>query len=299
MENQDNGNEIIGLTKDQAIDAIYTISNGKREPFEYQKVGNYGFINPKAKSFDSIVAKLIRKTRSKEDIVNKVSDEEILNRYNQHEDELFDKLSDWSRFAIILPNYQTAPVVLANFLEKFGGEVTIHNRNEYKAIHQHTRYKDVNLEFQFHTKDFLELKKATDIFYHTYKDVPMEQNSKIKDEYDKQCKEISDYCLMVYQQSDFEKNVFNLQKVVDAYNFNKLLTQNKAETQEGDKLSHFIMYARKAEMVQRELTGYLPQFLGELDKTNTLPKFLYDIYKTDINTLQQFKTLPQPTELEK
>lgn len=296
MENQNNDNEIVGLTNDQAIDAIYTISQGTREPFVYQKIGKYGLINPGAKNFDSTIAKLIRKTRTKDDIINKVSDEEILNRYNKNEDELFDQLSDWSRFSIILPNYQSAPVVLANFLDKFGGEASIHNRNEYKAIHQHTTYKDVNLEFQFHTKDFLELKKATDIFYHTYKDVPMEQNSKIKDEYDKQCKEIGDYCLMVYQRSDFDKSLFNIQKITDAFNFDQLLTENTTVQQSDNKLSHFIMCARKAEMVQRELADYLPKFLGEIDKTNSLPQFLYDIYKAEPDVLDQLKPQQQTND---
>ena len=42
-------------------------------------------------------------------------------------EKLFDKISDWTRFAIIIPNYESAPAILGSFLGEFGGEMTCHN----------------------------------------------------------------------------------------------------------------------------------------------------------------------------
>ena len=142
----------VELTNDQAIDAIYAISNTERKPFTYQPVGRYGIVNPGTKCWPSLLAKLERKTRTKEDVLNHTTQAEILDRYNGHEDDLFDKLSDWSRFAIIIPDYTSAPALLGDFLGEFGGKAEIHTKPDYQAIHWHGVYKDVNVEFQCHTK---------------------------------------------------------------------------------------------------------------------------------------------------
>ena len=258
----------VELTNDQAIDAIYAISNTKREPFKYQKVGRYGIVNPGTKDWTSILTKLERKTRTKEDIINHTSQAEILDRYNQNEAELFDLLSDWSRFAIIIPDYKSAPALIADFLGEFGGEINIHTKPDYQAIHWHGVYKDVNVEFQFHTEEYTELKKATDAFYHQWKDIPIEKNSKVEDDYNRQRDDITKYCQIVYGRSDFMANLFNVQSVVDAYQFRQLeALQGKEEpNQEREKLSHFCMYAKKAEIVQNELADYLPEFLTKLSQ---------------------------------
>ena len=64
------------------------------------------------------------------------------------------------------------------------------------------------------------------------------------------------------------KNIFNLQSVIDAYQFRQLedMQGEKETKQEREKLSHFVMYAKKAEMVQNELAEYLPKFLTKLSQ---------------------------------
>lgn len=267
MSKKQNTN-LVEITDDEAINRIYAISNTKREPFTYQKVGRYGIINPGTKSWPSLLAKLVRKTRTKEDILNRTDKADVLNRYNENEAELFDKLSDWSRFAIIIPDYASAPALLADFLGEFGGVAEIHAKPDYQAIHWHGVYKGVNVEFQFHTKEHAELKCATDAFYHQYKDIPIEKNSQIEDEYNCQRDEIIKNCQIVYSHSDFIENIFKVQNVIDTYRFRQLeAMQANAETTESEeKLSHFVMYAKKAEMVQKELAEYLPQFLTKLSQ---------------------------------
>ena len=251
----------VELTDDQAIDAIHTISHTTRQPLVYQKIGRYGIVNPKVKSWLSIFEKLGRKTRTREDEVTHTETVQILNRYNKQEDKLFDLLRDWSRFTIIIPDYDAAPALIANFLAEFGGDIEIHSRPDYFAIHWHGKYKGVNVEVQFHTEKFAELKLATDAFYHLYKDVVIEKNSKIEDEYNRKHNDITQYCQIVYKNSNFLKNIIKVNEVVNVYK-----SRQKNSNNESEKLSHFVMYAKRAEMVQKELSEYLPQFLIKLDQ---------------------------------
>ena len=268
--------EPVEFTNDQAIDAIYAISDAERQPFAYQKIGRYGLINPGTKDWMSTFEKLGRKTRTREDELNHTSTDEILNRYSGHEDELLDLLSDWSRFAIIIPDYKSAPALVAQFLAEFGGKIDFHTKPDYYAIHWHGNYKDVNTEIQFHTKEFAELKQATDAFYHSYKDVIIEKNSKIEDEYNRQHEEIIKYCQMIYSKSDFMQGLFGVQQVVNEYE------SRKPKPKAHKKLSHFYMYAKKAEMVQAELAEYFPQFLtkfSQMERTELVHNNEQDIGK--------------------
>lgn len=268
MKKNDYNTHKVELTNDQAIDAIYAISNTKREPFVYQQIGRYGIKDPKTKSWPSLLAKLERKTRTRDDVLNHTSQSDIFNRYANNEANLFDKISDWSRFTIIIPDYNSAPALLADFLGEFGGEAEIHAKPDYQAIHWHGVYDGVNVEFQFHTKEYAELKKATDAFYHQYKDIPIEKNSQIEDEYNRQRDEIIKYCQIVYGRSDFMANIYKVQNVIDTYKFRQLETikNNSGSKQEPEKLSHFVMYAKKSEIVQDKLAKYLPEFLTKLSQ---------------------------------
>ncbi len=253
------------LTDEQRIDAIYAMFNEKREPLAIQPVGNFGIINPGPKEFNGALLKLGRKTRTREDAKNHTSMAEVIDRdYGDRPEDLFDLLSDWARFAIIIPNYKAAPMVVKHFLNQFGGEVSFHDSYDYEAIHQHTTYKDVNLEFQFHTKEYAELKKATDIFYHQYNNIAIEKNSRIYDEYNTQREKLIEHCQAIYAHSDFKQNLIDVQNVIDTYKFDKLA--NPTPAVQPNKLTNFCMYARKAEMVQNELAGYLPKFLGQINQ---------------------------------
>lgn len=264
----------VELTNEQAIDKIYEIQNQyeiftkggaplKREPLNIERVGEYGLINPGVKDMSNIIAKLCRK--GYKDAKDPNDKENILNQYNQREDELFNKLSDYSRFTVIIPNYQSLPALLSYFLGSFGGEVIIHdekhdNKKDYEAIHLHFNYKGVNVELQFHTKEYAELKQATDIFYHAYANVPTPNNSVIKEEYDAQQAAIAKYCQVVYQRSDFKASLPAIEAVVAAY---KEKQKNPTNLKEKMKFSYFCAVWRKALMVQKELAETLPNILRQ------------------------------------
>ncbi|MCM1404542.1 MAG: hypothetical protein NC133_03545 [Prevotella sp.] len=253
------------LTDEQTIDAIYAMFGAKRTPLQIQPVGRFGIINPGPKEFTGALLKLQRKTRTLEDAKNHLSMADVIDRdYRDQPEALFDLLSDWSRFAIIIPNFATAPMVVEHFLHQFGGKIDFHDSDDYEAIHQHTTYKGVNIEFQFYTKGYAELKKATDIFYHQYNNIVIEPNSYIHDEFTRQQDQLIEYCQNIYQHSDFRKHLFDVQAVVDKYQFSKL--NKPIKEVKHNKLRHFCMYARKAELVQNELADYLPKFLEQLNQ---------------------------------
>lgn len=259
-------NQTTILNDEQAINAIYDLlgnafpdKNIQHEPLAIQPVGNFGIINPGTKNIYNALQKLDRKTRSKSDAENNIPMAEIINRdYNNHESDLFDTLTDWSRFAIIIPNYKIAPAIVGAFLGEFGGEPSYHEKENYQAVHLHTSYKDVNLEFQFHTVQHAELKKATDIFYHEYNNIIVPKNSRIEQEKNAVENKMSEYCQMVYSRSDFTENLPAIKAIIEDY-------QQRGAKIPQQKLTHFLEYISKAEMVQKELSDYLPQFLTRLN----------------------------------
>ena len=84
---------------------------------------------------------------------------------------------------------------------------------------------------------------------------------KIEDEYNRKHNDITQYCQIVYKNSNFLKNIIKVNEVVNVYK-----SRQKNSNNESEKLSHFVMYAKRAEMVQKELSEYLPQFLIKLDQ---------------------------------
>jgi len=267
-------NKAIELTDEQAIDAIYDIlqhtSYGekiKREPLDINQVGKFGIINPGPKNFNHVLKKLFRKIKTKTDAENKTTLSDVVNRdYHNNEEKLFDKISDWTRFAIIIPNYESAPAILGSFLGEFGGEMTCHNREDYKAIHLHTKYKDVNIEFQFHTKAHAELKKVTDIFYHEYNNIVVEKNSAIEDEKIETQNKMEPYCRMVYNRSGFNENLPAIQNIYKEYQSRKPFDPKEHEP----KLKRFCEYYSKAYLIQEELSQYLTLFLTKLNDMENL-----------------------------
>ncbi len=263
-----NINEPVTLNDEQAVDAIYDLLGKsfpdkaiQREPLKIQEVSNnLGFINPGPKNINHLLLKLDREIRSKSDAENNIEMGEIINRdYKDCEGDLFDNLRDWSRFAIIIPDYASAPAIVGHFLAEFGGQIDYHERPGYQAIHQHTSYKDVNLEFQFHTVKHAELKKATDIFYHQYNNIVVPMNSRIENEKRAIEAQMNEYCQMVYNRSDFQASLPAVKALVSDY-------QDRAPKVQKKKLKHFCEYARKADLVQSELAAYLPTFLGKYNE---------------------------------
>ena len=127
-----------------ATNAIYKMLKVQRKPFIFQKVGKFGFVNPKTKDLTSLMAKIDRKIRTVED--KDINTADLIDlHYNQKETDLFDLIRDWARFAIIIPDYKSAAGIVEYFLDKFGGKVEIHDSEDYQAIHIHTNYKGVNL----------------------------------------------------------------------------------------------------------------------------------------------------------
>lgn len=272
------------LTNKQAVDKVYAMLNrykfftkGKqplsRQPLEIEQVNEFGMINPGIKDMYNIIDKLWRKAYK--DAKNPNDKEGVLNQYNQREAELFNTISDYSRFTIIIPNYQSLPALLAYFLSEFGGEVIIHDeahdhKGDYQGVHLHFNYKGVNCELQFYTKPEAELKQATDHFYHAYVNVPSLNNSAIKEQYDAQLAEITEYCQVIYQRSDFKASLPEIESVVAAYNGKQNINFQPRKRM---KLSHFCEVWRKAELVQRELAERLPRHLikfSEIEKDTTV-----------------------------
>ncbi len=257
--------------KNEAINAIYNLmaeafpdKNIQREPFAMQKIGKLGFINPGTKNIYNALQKLDRKIRQRADAESNVEMSEIIQRdYAGREVELFNTLSDWSRFAIILPNFTCAPEVIEKFLNQFGGQVDFHERPDYEAIHLHTNYKDVNIEFQFHTQEYAELKKATDIFYHQYNNIIVKKNSQIEDQKKFLEDIIIQHCQTIYQSSDFKANIPAVNAVYENYK-----AQNP--TVPTPKLKHFCEYIKKADMLQNELGEFLPQFLEPMNNLKSV-----------------------------
>ncbi len=263
----------VELTNEQAIDKIYEILNQyeiftkggqplARKPLDIEQVNEYGIINPGIKDMSNIIDKLWRK--GYKDAKDPNDRENVLNQYNQREDKLFDAISDYSRFAIIIPNYQSLPALLSYLLGKFGGKVVIHDekhdhKKDYEAVHLHFNYKGINVELQFHTKEYAQLKQATDIFYHAYVNVPTPNNSEIKAQYDAQQAEITQYCQMVYQRSDFQASIPAIEAAVDAYETKQ--KDNNSQLKKPMKLAHFCEVWGKAHNVQNELAERLPRHL--------------------------------------
>jgi len=271
--NEQLNNTSMELDNEQAINAIYDLeskvfgNNIKREPLAIKHVENnlgiIGTINPGAKNLYNLSQKLDRKIRTKEDAENNVEMSEIITRdFKNNEAELFDKISDWSRFTVIIQNYQSLPNILEGFLKKFGGDVVIHEREDYNAVHLHTNYKDVNTEFQFHTVTNAELKKATDVDYHAYNNIIVPKNSQIEEERKTTEDEIKKYCQMVYRRSDFQASLPAIKAVVEKY-------QQQAHEPQTPKLHHFCEYAKKAELVQNELDEVLTTFIAQNLQTKT------------------------------
>ena len=263
------------LNNEQAIIALYELlknafpnKNIQREPLNIQTIGNYGIINPGTKHIQNVLLKLDRKTRSKDDADKNASMAEVINHvvktnYHKNECKLYNEIRDWSRFTIVIPDYASAPAVVASFLAKFGGKIDFHERDNYEAIHQHTTYKDVNVEFQFHTKEYAELKRATDIFYHEYNNIVVPKNSRIESEKDAIEKQMTQYCQIVYNRSDFKESLPAVRQVADDY------LEKKPQTPK-QRLRHFLEIVAKAEYVQKELSEILPQFLAKINEADKI-----------------------------
>ena len=281
-------NNILPTNKDnQAIKAIYEMlaqafpdKNIQREPFTMSTVGHLGFVNPGTKNIYNALQKLDRKIRTKSDRENNVEMSDIIQRdFYSRDADLFDVLSDWSRFAIILPNFECAAEVVEMFLIQFGGKIDIHEREDYQAIHLHTNYKDVNLEFQFYTKEYAELKKATDIFYHQYNNVVVIKNSQIEDQKRMLEDKIKEHCKSIYQGSGFIECIPAVKNVYENFKSQNLKTHTP-------KLSHFCEYVKKADMVQSELDKFLPTFMEPMNNLETIQNFQQTINKSENTTTE-------------
>ena len=236
----------------------------EKKPFaqddnKIKMIGQYGLINPGPKSINNLLEKIERRTRTG----NLSMAEAIDLNYNQREEEIFSLINDWSRFSIVVPNYAAAPKLVAYLLGQFGGDVKVHDKKHdkqekgYEALHLNFNYKDVNTEIQIHTKDYLELKKATDIFYHTYVNIETPDRSLILAEKEAQLKMMVKYCKMIQQNSDFQKFVPEIEEIKNDY------AAKSIEPKHHSKLKHFCMACQKANAVQNELADTIPTILKE------------------------------------
>lgn len=261
-----NFDKLSELTNDEAIDAIYDLCakampelNLKREPLKIDKVGDFGIVNPGPKKITKALVKIDRKIRTKADKRKKTPLCDIIDqRYANKEAQIFDKISDWTRFTVIIQDFKSAPFIIAYFLGKLGGNIDIHDRVGYKGIHQHGIYKGIKFEVQFHTPLHAELKRATDPLYHEAKELLTKAQRTALSE------EIDQYCKVVYGRTDFNENLDALQEVVDLY-------QSREPSEEKQKLKYFTEVVSKSHLIQADLEEHLKDCLTELTKmSNTI-----------------------------
>ena len=249
--------EIIELIRHFLKEKSYKLD----QPQKIQQFGKFGLVNPGTKNFPNVLDKLYREISTEEDKNNNVKLDEIIERdYANCDSLIIDNLRDICRFSIIIPDYTSAPAVISAFLGEFGGTLEIHNKPSYKAIHMNTAYNKFKTEFQFHTKEFLELKNATDPFYHKHIN-----DKKDKSDKDSIKKELDKYCQVFYSRSDFEESLPKIE-----YIYNTYLSQNPIQPKAVEP-KNFVEFWTKAYINQNVLYKHLTNFLTNLTTSKIKP----------------------------
>ena len=147
-------------TDNEAIDHFCDRLQFKKPSWPTTKVGRFAIVDPDVKDMKRGVDKLWAKLKDAN------LPDHMLNNPNAN---VFNLITDYARCSILMPDFREAPALITNFLQQVGGEVSHHNRDDYKAFHLHTNVNGINCEFQFHTFDTYDLKRATDGHYHKWR----------------------------------------------------------------------------------------------------------------------------------
>lgn len=168
--------------------------------------GPFEVVNPDQKDLGELVGKIWRK----------MSEENIDHDYiNGHEAEIFNLLRDYARCGVLMADFQDAPLLIETVRNRLGGEISVHNRDTYKAFHLHTQVAGINCEVQFHTYETYDLKLASDASYKKWRK-PMAENKaavEANPDYIEEHKVISPMCNAIYGRSGFDAALPAIEKL--------------------------------------------------------------------------------------
>lgn len=168
--------------------------------------GPFEVVNPDQKDLGELVGKIWRK----------MSEESIDHDYiNGHEAEIFNLLRDYARCGVLMADFQDAPLLIETVRNRLGGEISVHNRDTYKAFHLHTQVAGINCEVQFHTYETYDLKLASDASYKKWRK-PMAENKaavEANPDYIEEHKVISPMCNAIYGRSGFDAALPAIEKL--------------------------------------------------------------------------------------
>ncbi len=122
---------------------------------------------------------------------------------------IFNLLRDYARCSVLMDDFNEAPELMANMRQRLGGEISVHNRDAYKAFHLHTQLGGINCEVQFHTHETYDLKLATDGLYKKWRK-PMAENKAAvlaNPEYIKEHNVMRPLCKAIYDRSGFDQTL--------------------------------------------------------------------------------------------
>ena len=230
-----------------------------RDEHKILMLGNIGMDNPGPKGFASTVEKFGRVKDN-----NRSLAESIDLKYHNQPAKLLNTISDYIRFTIVIEKFADAPELVSALLGHFGGEVEIHEKKFYQAIHLSFQYQGVNVEFQINTIENLQLKKLDDIRYHAYRNKAIDERS-----YEGLRKKAIEDKLSTCCQTHFRNNDFDDYKgaVMDIY---KEYLKKGAKPKPLPKLAHICMIARKAEIGQNKIARELFDFIKNYNKIKNM-----------------------------
>ena len=160
--------------------------------------GHFEVVNPGQKDLGDLVNKVWRK----------MSEEEIDSSYIDYDPAaVFNLIRDYARCGVLMNHFSEAPALVNKIRERLGGEVSVHNRDTYKAIHLHTQLGGINCEVQFHTFETYSLKQAEDISYQKWRKPMAEDKAAVlaNPDYIEERKVIRPLCQTIYGRSGFDQ----------------------------------------------------------------------------------------------
>lgn len=239
------------LNSDQLIADFCQKFSLKPAEIPVEQIGDYGLIDIGKKDLSSIISKIWRK----------MAEEDLEQGYvDQHPAEVFSLIRDYARCSILVPDFSKAPAVIAELMQELGGEVSLHDRDVYKAFHLHTQRAGINCEIQFHTPETLALKEAQHISYEKWREKKARNPKQVANDpqYIKENEYIAPLCNAIYGRSGFKQ----AKPLVE-----DLMAHNK--TVPPMKVDSLLLINNKAEVLQRDLANFLR---AELNKVNAQEK---------------------------
>lgn len=229
--------------------------------------GKFEVVNPDQKDLSELIGKIWRK----------MSEEKIDHSYIEgHEAETFNLIRDYARCGVLVNNFAEAPALIRTVMNHLGGEVSVHNRDTYKAIHLHTQLGGINCEVQFHTFETYALKRATDASYQKWRKAKAENKEAVLEnpEYIEENKVMRPLCKAIYDRSGFEETLPEIEKLQAA---NQPVPQMQ--------LKSIVNVYRRAAQVQDQLLTTVKGELEQVSTQSTKPQLNTVLSKEELDAL--------------